>query len=113
MRIWKRVPYPFNPFSSDPIPYLASYCDFIFYSHLYLFNKSNFNEKDCKDKTSIGCLFENILQSGSENEYTESDEYEYEEISAAGISDDMMDNVDKLLRGDLRIVLWIFTDCWT
>merc|ERR1712117_408115 len=68
-------------------------------------NYSNFDEKVCKDKTSIGCLFENILQSGSENEYTESDEYEYEEISAAGISDVMIDNVDKLLRGDLRIVL--------
>ena len=66
---------------------------------------SNFDEKVCKDKTSIGCLFENILQPGSENEYTDSNEYEYEEISAAGISDVMMDNVDKLLRGDLRIVL--------
>ena len=61
--------------------------------------------KNCKDNSSIGCLFENIIQPGSEKEDTNSYEYEYEEISAAGISDDVMDNVEKLLRGDLRIVL--------
>ena len=48
---------------------------------------------------------DNDFESGSYNEDSENYDYEYEEISAAGLSDVMMDNVDKLLRGDLRIIL--------